>query len=284
MKSSPCVQQLVPSTNMYPHHASTIQNIIDHLFPLPSVLAVLLTGSIVHGFATPESDVDMLVILTEDAYAERQQSGEITFVNHELATWPGGFIDAKYTSLSFLREVAARGSEPARFALEGAVVLFNKVPVGEDGDPNALREVLCQAVRYPVEGKRERMVRFRAQLDAWRCFCNEARQKGNKYWLNFSASKLVLFGGRLVLAENEVLYPYHKWFLKVLEGVKEKPNGMMESVQKLVDDPSEENVEAFYELVKDFRDWPQTTNRWGAQFMRDSELTWLSGHTPVDDL
>ncbi|KAL2167654.1 hypothetical protein VTG60DRAFT_955 [Thermothelomyces hinnuleus] len=278
MTSTNPIPTFVPPSDMYPHHASTIQNTIARLFPIPSVLALILSGSIAHGFATAESDVDVLVVLTEEAYAERQQTGEINFVDAEVATYPGGFVDGKYLSLGFLREVAARGSEPARFALEGAVVLFDRIGGG------ALEDVLRRAVRYPVEDKRERMVRFRAQLDAWRCFCGEARQKGNAYWLGLAASKLVLFGGRLILAENEVLYPYHKWFLRVLEGVKEKPEGLMEAIKRLVGDPSEENVEAFYELVKGFRDWPQTPNRWGAQFMRDTELTWMSGHTPVDDL
>ncbi|AEO54533.1 hypothetical protein MYCTH_2297195 [Thermothelomyces thermophilus ATCC 42464] len=278
MGSSDPIPTFAPPSGMHPHHASTIQNIIARLFPIPSVLALILSGSIAHGFATAESDVDVLVVLTEEAYAERQQTGEINFVDAEVATYPGGFVDGKYLSLGFLREVAARGSEPARFALEGAVVLFDRIGGG------ALEDVLRRAVRYPVEDKRERVVRFRAQLDAWRCFCGEARQKGNAYWLGLAATKLVLFGGRLILAENEVLYPYHKWFLRVLEGVKEKPEGLMEAIKRLVEDPSEENVEAFYELVKGFRDWPQTPNRWGAQFMRDTELTWMSGHAPVDDL
>jgi hypothetical protein len=95
---------------------------------------------------------------------------------------------------------------------------------------------------------------------------------------------MVLFGGRLVLAENEVLYPFHKWFLRVLEGVENKPEGLMECVRRVLREPSAENVEAFYGLVKGWREWEETPNRWGAQFMVDSELTWMSGHTPVDDL
>jgi hypothetical protein len=60
------------------------------------------------------------------------------------------------------------------------------------------------------------------------------RQQGRR--TGDAARKLVLFGRRLVLAHNEVLYPLHKWFWRVLE------------------DPSEENVEVFYQLWKGFRE------------------------------
>lgn len=101
--------------------------------------------------------------------------------------------------------MAARGSEPARFAFDGARVLFTRLPEGEvEGE-------LARAVRYPAEGKGERVRRFRAQLDAWRWFCGEGRKKGDGYLVGLAARKLVLFGGRLVLVENEVLYPFHKW-------------------------------------------------------------------------
>jgi predicted nucleotidyltransferase len=265
---------------MYPHHATTIENTTAHFSSNPDVLALLLSGSIAHGFATPTSDVDVLIILTEEAYARQVAAQRLTFVSTDLATYPGGFVDAKYLSLNFIKDVAERGSEPARFAFDGVKVLFSRIP------DQGLEEVIARAVRYPVEGKRERMVRFRVQLEAWRWFCGEGRQKGNAYLLGLAVRKLVLFGGRLILAENEVLYPFHKWFLRVLEGVEEKPEGLMECINRVIEDPSEANVEEFYEMVMGFREWEvkHPPGRWGTQFMLDNELTWMTGNTPVDDL
>lgn len=70
----------------------------------------------------------------------------------------------------------------------------------------------------------------------------------------------------------------------MLKGVKDKPEGLVDAISRVLADPSEENVEGFYELVKNFREWEENPNGWGAQFMLDNELTWMSGHTPVDDL
>jgi hypothetical protein len=73
--------------------------------------------------------------------------------------------------------------------------------------------------------------------------------------LGTTISKLILFGGRLVLAHNEMLYPYHKWFLKVLGSAKDKPFDLMVCIQTLNESPTAENVEAFYKKVKTVQLW-----------------------------
>jgi hypothetical protein len=43
-------------------------------------------------------------------------------------------------------------------------------------------------------------------------------------------------------------------------------------------------VEALYQKVKTFQPWIEGEFSWPTQFMFDSELNWLDGKTPVDDL
>jgi hypothetical protein len=106
----------------------------------------------------------------------------------------------------------------------------------------------------------------------------------NEYLLETSISKFILFSGRLVLAHNELLYPYHKWFLCVLEGAKDKPAGLLESIHQLTIMHIPENIETLYEKVKTFQPWIEGEFSWPIQFMFDSELNWLDDKTPVDDL
>ncbi|ORX94362.1 hypothetical protein BCR34DRAFT_225632 [Clohesyomyces aquaticus] len=262
---------------MYDHHLQSIENTKKHFEADPSVLALLLTGSIAHGYESADSDVDVVVILSDENYASMASAGRrLTFTNFDLCTYPGGFVDGKYISMDFIRRVGDHGSEPARFAFEGAKILFSRT----DG----LEDFLKEAVSYPISQKTNRIVKFRAQLDAWYWYCSEARKKNNAYLLNTAASKLVLFGTRLILAHNEILYPFHKWMLKELERAPEKPGQMMEFIAELNKDPSAENVERFYEMVRTFRDWEESPNGWGSQFMLDTELNWMSGSTPVDDI
>ena len=261
---------------MYPHHTQSIQNVTEYFQHDPEVLALLLSGSIAHGFESRASDVDILILVSDETYQRRFQRGDIHFYNKELCTYEGGYVDGKYLSLDFVKQVLEKGSEPARFAFEGSQVLFSKI--------EGFEEHICRIAEYPIAEKAERIKRFYAQFEAWHWYCGEALAKGNQYLLGTSISKLILFGGRLILAHNEMLYPYHKWFLKVLERAKDRPSDLPACIQSLNESPTAENIQAFYEKIKTFRAWSDNPYGWPAQFMLDSELNWLDGRTPVDDL
>lgn len=265
---------------MYSHHRDTIANIRDAFADRDDILAVLLGGSVAHGFCAESSDVDIMLVVSEEEYARRRNADQLLYWDNTLSTYEGGYVDGKYISIDFMHKVKERGSEPARFAFKDAQVILSNV----EGIP----ELLAEIARYPVEGKSLRMARFFAQFEAWKWFYGEAMRHDNAYLLHLAVPKLVLFGGRLILAHNEMLYPYHKWFLRVLASAEDKPKGMMERIDSLTRDPDRDKVEDFFQSVAGFRRWVGEDisygRSWGQFFMYDSELNWLSGHTPVDDL
>src|SRR5688572_6208960 len=112
---------------MYVHHTEAIQRVVEHFSTDPEVSALLLTGSLAHGFANERSDVDIAIIVSEAERARRAASGGLTFFSLELAGYEGGYVDGKYLSLEFLDEVERRGSEPARYAFADARVLWSRV-------------------------------------------------------------------------------------------------------------------------------------------------------------
>ena len=259
-----------------PHHLRSIQNVTDYFQRDPEVQALLLGGSIAHGFETDESDIDILIFVTEADYEKRFAENRVHFFNTELTTYSGGYVDGKYSSPAFVRQVAEHGSEPARFAFEGARVLFNRLA--------GFEEDVRRAAQYPQAGKAERIRRFYAQFEAWHWYCGEALQKGNRYLLNTAVSKFILFSGRLILAHNERLYPYHKWFLKAVEAAPEKPAHLMACIHQLSETPNTGHIEGLYEMVRSFRAWITGDFNWPTRFMLDSELNWLDAKPPVDDL
>lgn len=261
---------------IFAHHEESIRRITAHFEAKPEVEALLLGGSIAHGFAREDSDVDVMIVVSDELYEQRFHSGRLTYLNFELCTYPGGFVDGKYLRRAFLEQVAERGSEPARFAFQDARVLFSRV--------GGLEELVAAAARYPADGRPERMRRFHAQLEAWHWYAHEALKRDNRYLLGTAVSKLVLFGGRLILAHNEVLYPYHKWFLEVLRRVEDRPPDLFGLIDAIHADPNAATVTAFFQTVRDFAPWPALEAGWGAQFVLDSELNWLAGPAPVDDL
>jgi len=261
---------------MYKHHEETIHNITEKLKKRDDVLAVMVSGSIAHGFETENSDVDLLILISDEDYRKRAKNRRLQYYEKESCTYEAGYIDGKYVCLDFMKQVAERGSEPARFAFEGCIVTYSKV----DG----LEELLRQIVRYPVEKKGENIKRFYAQFEAWKWYCEEALKHQNCYLLTHSAANFVLFAGRLILAHNEVLYPYHKWFMRVLSGAREKPSNLMEYIDSLLKQPSRENVLRLYHSVKEFRQWEKDGEDWPILFMEDSEWNWMNGNPPVSDL
>lgn len=260
---------------IHAHHVETIERVTAHFRGQPEVEALLLVGSLAHGFANEGSDVDIAIVISDAAYERRRAADELLYLSLELATYPGGYVDGKYVSQSFLDAVEARGSEPARYAFAHARVLF-----GKDG---ALAQQLERIARYPREGKELRMRRFHGQLEAWHWYTTQAARHDNAYLLGLALNKLSLFAGRLVLAHNELLYPFHKWFLRVLEQAAHKPEGLVEAITALSRAPSAAGATALYELVRDFRAWPRD-ERWSMHFLRDTELSWLTGEAPIEDV
>lgn len=258
------------------HHRSSIQRVISRFESDPEIQALLLTGSLAHGFAKPTSDVDVLFIIRSQDYHKRHTASELTFFDTELCSYDDGYIDGKYVDLAFIQDVASRGSEPARFAFKDAIILFSSIP--------DLHIHLDAAAQYPRAGKEDKIAKFYAQFEAWKWFTTEALKSDNRYLLHMASSKMILFGCRLILAHNETLFPFHKWMRRVVGQVDLKPAGFEVYLDALIDLPNLENTLAFFDLIREFREWPKNLNGWSAQFVIDSELTWQSGHVAVDDV
>jgi predicted nucleotidyltransferase len=261
---------------MYPHHAQTIERVAEHFRADPEVFAILLVGSIAHGFAEERSDVDIALVVSDEERQRRAASGRLTLYAPELATYERGYVDAKYLSRGFLDAVEQRGSEPARYAFAHARVIESRIP--------GLADQLARIARYPVADKAARLARFHGQLQAWNWYAGQAELRQDAYLMNLAAAKLSLFGGRLVLAHNEILYPFHKWFVRVLAQAPDQPAGLISAMQRLNREPSAEHASAFFDLVNGFRAWPTADLGWGEHFLRDTELGWLHGSAAIEDL
>lgn len=94
---------------MYAHHRETIERVTDKLKADPEVLAVIVGGSIAHGFATETSDVDILIVVPEEKYEKRFQDDRLHYFDEVSATYSGGYVDGKYICLDFMKKVARMG-------------------------------------------------------------------------------------------------------------------------------------------------------------------------------
>jgi hypothetical protein len=261
---------------MYAHHERAIAHLAATLRADPEIRALLLGGSIAHGFAHEGSDVDLLFVVSDEAWDARVREGRLQWATNEACDWEGGYAEAKYVCPRLLDEVARAGSEPARFAYQDARILFSDLP--------DLAATLRAIARYPVEQKALRIGRFRAQLEAWHWYGHEALKRDDRYLLGLAVARTVLFGGRMLLAHNERLFPYHKWFLRVLEAAPDRPPDLMERIAALHAEPSQATLLGFWATVTQFRDWEGGGTPWPVRFQHDTELAWRNGTTAIDDL
>jgi predicted nucleotidyltransferase len=260
-----------------PHHAASIRNLVAEFERDASVLALVLGGSLAHGFARPDSDIDVAIVLDPAVFQRRKAEGRLHYNNRALCTYDG-YIDGKYMDLDFLRLVASRGSDPARYAFKDSRILFSRI--------EGLASLLAEIVRYPADQVAERTARFAAQLLAWRWYYSEAIRQESPYLTCLALQKVTLFSCRLVLAQNEMLFPYHKWLLRVAGSAPRRPAGFPANVQRLLTDHSWEKVDRYCREIITFAgmDFADADSRWPTRFMKDTELKWMTVEPPIDDL
>ena len=261
---------------MEPHQQEAIDVFLSRYTSDPTILAILLGGSIAHGFAKTDSDIDVTIIVDEPEYERRKQENKLAFSLWDICTYPGGYVDCKVVNMSFLQKVSERGSDPARYAYEDNTVLFSRI--------DNLDAILADICKFPLQDKAQRGDRFAAQVLAWRWYYSEGVKKENNYLICLALQKLVLFSCRLILNENEMLYPYHKWLLRVVEHAKVKPEGFDKAVNQLLAHHDLEVVNQFCGQLIRFLQIDEKTLDWPNHFLHDSELNWMEHEPPIDDL
>lgn len=254
-----------------------MRHISEYFAAEPGVLALLFSGSIVHGLGSPGSDVDLNIVITDELYEEKHKAGALTYWASGEQFYPGGYFDGKFITLDYLRLVAERGNEPTRFALHDAAIDFDRT-----GEVGAL---LQRIGTYPEDASGERSLRFLSQLQAWRWYCGEALRKGNRYLLQTAVTKMLLFGGRLILLENRTFFPYHKWLLAVLEKAQEKPPQLLLLMERVLEEPTEQHIEEYFQAVLQFRDWARGREySWSSLFVGDIETRWMNSEEFIENL
>lgn len=257
------------------HHRRAIDRLADEYRDDARFSALIIGGSVAKGFARPDSDVDFLIVATDDEFDRRRTQNDLFINRTDLCDYDGGYVDGKIINQSFLEELAAKGNEPSRAAFEGAFAAFSHLP--------NLDALLEKIPVYPEHDRDRRMKTFYSMAFIQQWLIHESFRHDNRYTITRAASQLALFSGRLILAHNRTLYPYHKWLTRTLESVADKPVGLLSQIDALLEYPNAENADALFNSVKDFRDWGVSDIESYTWFMTDVEWAWMSETTPMED-
>src|SRR6478735_1294682 len=108
------------------HHEQTIAGFTDYHAALPDTMGVVVVGSIARGDERPDSDVDVYLVLTDDAYAAAGRAGAIAYVSHTGVTYDGGYVDVKLASPGYLQAAVDHGDDPTRASFDRAQVTYDR--------------------------------------------------------------------------------------------------------------------------------------------------------------
>ena len=256
------------------HHLKVVERLKALLQDDPRYLALLVGGSLVKGWGGVNSDVDIMLVATEQEYARCIGSDDLWYYNTEICDYPEGYVDGKIIDEAFLHDVAERGSEPARAAFINVEIAFSHLP--------QLDELLKQIPVYQEQEREQKMRSFYCQVQAQRWYIGEAAKREAVYLMARASCEMVFYCARLLLAYNRILYPYHKWLMQAVEDAPEKPADFLTLAEALLREGTVVHAEALWNCINTFRDW-QITDHWGVRFMHDSEWTWRSGRTSLAD-
>lgn len=258
-----------------PHHQRGIDNLVKEYEHDNRFLALIVGGSIAKGCAREDSDVDFMIVASDEEYSARLPTRDLFINRADLVDYEGGFVDGKIINLEYLNKVAEFGNEPSRAAFDGALIAFSKV--------QNFDEIIASINRYPEEQRGDKIRKFYSMTFIQHWLMQEAERHNNLYTKNRAASQLSLFAGRLILAYNRVLFPYHKWFYEYLERCPQIPGNLIVMMNELLVNPSLKKADSLFKSIKDFEDWGVTDLDAFKWFMEDVEWSWMEGKVSLED-
>lgn len=258
---------------MHSHHQEALERIKHSFETEQDVIALILTGSVARGEARSDSDIDLVAVVTDEDYKHRMTLHDLTADLSQFANYENGQASCVYVPIKFLQDAVEKADERERFHFVKAKVIFTSLP--------EIDELISKIAVYPEHERGEKMMSFRSQLPVHLAYFKLAVYSKNSYLLAETASKLVLFGGRLILAHNYMLYPGRKWFMLEFAAAPDKPESLIELVDSLLAEPTIEKGQQFHDTIIGFRDWPEPPGGYWMRYREDIEWTWRNGASPI---
>lgn len=257
------------------HHELTVAAFTGRQAARPEVLGVVVVGSVARGDERPDSDVDVYLVVTDEAYAAAERSGKVAFVSSEGVAYEGGYVDVKLASPAYLGAAVDHGDDPTRASFAYARVSFDRV-----GDIGAL--VAAMADR-PAEVWAERVQAHRAQLALYGdYFLVQGYEHEDRFLLRHAAVHAALAAGRCALAQHRRLFRGQKYLAGDVAALTELPAGFLEAWWAVLDEPTPEAARALITVVDAWLGEPLTVDDALSRFIGDNELAWMRGTIPPE--
>lgn len=252
---------------MYQHHRESLENLKKYFSEKEEVIALIFGGSVAKGCERPDSDLDAMVVITEEAYALRVQNNTTAETISGYCTYEGGYFDIKYMTKEFLRDAAQKGSEPARNAFVKARVLFTK--------DLEIPQLVSEIPVFQKGEKEDKMLSFYA--DFWLNYYYFLKSCPIDGYMKLHAVNEVIYSiYRMILQENEILFPSNRRLEEFVEKVSDKTAALVSLGKKAAKSQEMADVDAFVTYFLEILCWqtPMDIGNVLSRYTMDFEQWW----------
>ena len=253
---------------MYPHHEESLKIMEKFFREKEGVIALVFGGSVAKGMERPDSDLDGMVIVSDERYEALRRENRTSESIFGYCTYEGGYFDVKYMTKEYLRQAADQGSEPTRNSFVKSRVLFSSDP--------EIEELVARIPVFQEKERDEKMLSFYSDLYmSYDYFWKACRPEG--YMKIRTASEIVYCIYRLILQENRVLFPCNRRLEETVAGLENKPEGTVELCRQFCEEQTDELAEKIMSLYASWTtyDWTKDPGQFYTQYCRDFEQWWL---------
>lgn len=236
---------------MYQHHRESLENLKNYFADREEVIAVIFGGSVAKGCERADSDLDAMVVISDEAYEKRQQENRTAETIEGYCTYEGGYFDIKYMTKQFLKDAAERGSEPARNAFVKSVVLFTK----DDEIP----ELVSRIPIFQKGEKEEKMLSFYA--DFWLNYYYFLKNCPVDGYMKLHAVNEVIYSiYRMVLQEHEILFPSNRRLEEFVGNISEDTARLVALGKECAKTQETEALDEFVSCFMELTDYEMPTD------------------------
>jgi predicted nucleotidyltransferase len=205
------------------------------------ILGVILTGSLAKNTGNNDSDVDIIVVVNDDEFIKRKLiKNYFCGTIFEQSNFPV-YIDGKIVNKEYLRKIWSEGNESIKNTFSEVKVLYSCDPEIDELLNNFDKTNYCRS---------ENIKKFYALMKSNRNKAND--DLNNILQIKYCIYYTVFFACRLILEHNNIYYPCIKNMEKEIKNCKEKPEYFIESMRKVLETYSLEDMEKLYNTTEEY--------------------------------
>ncbi len=256
------------------HHEATAEGYVETVRDRSEVLGVVVVGSVARGTPREDSDVDLYLVVTDEAYARARAAGKIAAVSQDGVTYPGGYVDIKLASPGYLTTAVGEADDPTRASFVGARVVLDKI--------GTIADQVAAIVTLPDEAWSRRVTAYRAQARLYGgYFLKQGDQLGDRFLVQHAGVHLALAAGRIALAQHRRFFSGQKYLTASLAEL-DLPPRFETSWRHVVNAPSAAVGQHLLEAIDAWLGPPEEFDLQLSRFIADNELAWLNGTVPPE--